>query len=186
LSEANLYKEPNKVLIERCRKGETAAFRELYDLYCRGMFSVCVRLLNNKEEAEDVLQEAFISAFKNIGQYSFNASFGSWLKKIVVNKSLDVLNKRKFNFVSIDDVDVSDDQPEEEENYTIDEIRQAVQALPDGYRVILTLFLFEGYSHKAIAGQLNISEGTSKSQYHRARKKLQELIITKKMSYEQR
>lgn len=148
-------------------------------MYSKAMFSICMRLLNNREEAEDVLQESFISAFKNIEQYSGEATFGSWLKRIVINKSLDAISKRKLNFVSVDEVDVAEEYDEPEASYSIEAVKEAVQRLPDGYRIILTLFLFENCSHKTIAEKLSISEGTSKSQYHRARKKLQELLTLK-------
>jgi RNA polymerase sigma-70 factor (ECF subfamily) len=180
------YKDPNYILIEKCKKGEKSAFRGIYELYSKAMFNISMRILNNREEAEDVLQESFIKAFNSIEQYNGEGSFGSWLKKIVVNRSLDAIRKRQLNFVSIDHVEVEESIGEEHESYTVEEIRAAIRELPDGYRVILSLFLFEDYSHKMIAEHLKISEGTSKSQYHRARKKLQELITSKKLSNERR
>jgi RNA polymerase sigma factor (sigma-70 family) len=186
LSQSGTYKEANSELVERCKKGDRASYKELYNLYAKAMFSICMRLLNNKEEAEDCLQESFISAFNSISQYNGKASFGSWLKRIVINRCLDAIQKRKLDFVPIEFVDVLDEEKEEidETVYTVEGIKEAMKGLPDGYRIILTLFLFEEYSHKMIAEKLNISESTSKSQYHRARKKLQELITSKALSHE--
>jgi RNA polymerase sigma factor (sigma-70 family) len=171
------HNETNTALIARCKDGDNRAFKELYDLYAKAMFNVCMRILNQRDEAEDVLQESFISAFKNLNQYNGTASFGSWLKRIVINKSLDALRKKKVNLISIDAIDYADEEINDDEVvYETETLRKAIQQLPDGYRIILSLFLFEDLTHKAIAQKLNISEGTSKSQYARARKKLQELI----------
>lgn len=180
------YTEAATELVDECKKGSDTAFRNLYLLYSKAMFSISIRILNNREEAEDVLQESFISAFKKIRQYDSKASFGSWLKRIVINRSLDTLKKRKLNFVPLDDTDLAEEESFAEDNieYDAEAIKKAIQQLPDGYRIVLTLYLFEDYSHKQIAEELNISEGTSKSQYSRARKKLIELITLKEITYE--
>jgi RNA polymerase sigma factor (sigma-70 family) len=174
-------------LIERCKKGEHNAFKEVYLLYSKAMFNICVRFLNNKEEAEDTLQESFIKAFKNIEQYKGEASFGAWLKRIVINKCLDALKKKNVRFVEMEDRDIIIVEEETEDNsveYDAEAIKAAMKELPDGYRVILTLYLFEDHTHRMIAEKLNISEGTSKSQYARARKKLIQLITFIKASNE--
>jgi RNA polymerase sigma-70 factor (ECF subfamily) len=135
-------------------------------------------MLNDKEEAKDVLQESFISAFKNIHQYSGKSSFGSWLKKIVINACIANIKKRDPDLIPIAERDLPEESLEEEPkiSFTVEEIKMAVSKLPDGYRIILSLYLFEDLSHKTIAEKLNISESTSKSQYSRARKKLMELL----------
>jgi RNA polymerase sigma-70 factor (ECF subfamily) len=140
-----------------------------------------MRMLNNKMEAEDVLQESFISAFNNIQQYRGESSFGNWLKRIVINRCIDSLNKRDFRLVSLEEQDLAEEELAEDAaiHYSVEAIKEAISQLADGYRVILSLYLFEDYSHKMIAEKLNISEGTSKSQYARARKKLMELITLK-------
>jgi RNA polymerase sigma factor (sigma-70 family) len=186
LSESILYTEPNAVLIEECRQGKNAAFKQVYDLYSDAMYTICSRMLNDKEESKDVLQESFISAFKNIHQYNGKASFGSWLKRIVINGCIAVIKKRNQNLIPLAERDLPEEEPDEETGiiYTVEDVKAAVSELPDGYRIILTLYLFENYSHKMIAEKLNISEGTSKSQYSRARKKLIELI--RKHDYEGR
>jgi RNA polymerase sigma factor (sigma-70 family) len=173
------YTETNAALIARCKDGDNRAFKEIYDLYAKAMFNICMRMINDRDEAEDVLQESFISAFKNLNQYNGTASFGSWLKRIVINRSLDALRKKKVNLISIDAIDYADEEINDDEMvYETETLRKAIQQLPDGYRIILCLFLFEDLTHKMIAEKLNISEGTSKSQYARARKKLQELLTS--------
>ncbi len=135
-------------------------------------------MLNDKDDSKDVLQESFISAFKNIHQYNGKASFGSWLKRIVINNCIAAIKKRNNNIIPLAEQDLPEEPLEEKPKiaYTIEEIKTAVGELADGYRIILSLYLFEDYSHKMIAEKLNISEGTSKSQYSRARKKLIELM----------
>jgi RNA polymerase sigma factor (sigma-70 family) len=186
LSTQTIYKEANADLIDQCKKGRNEAFKELYGLYSKAMFNVSMRMLNNKNEAEDVLQESFLSAFKNIKQYNGNGSFGSWLKRIVINRSLDEIKKRNVRFISIDDKDIAEEETWEEDAgiYNVDAVVKGISLLPDGYRVILSLYLFEDFSHKMIAEKLNISEGTSKSQYSRAKKKLVELITLKNKHHE--
>jgi RNA polymerase sigma factor (sigma-70 family) len=176
------HSDINKLIVERCRNGEKKAFRELYDLYAKSMLNISIRILNNKEESEDVLQESFMSAFNNIGNFDGTHSFGAWLKRIVINRSLDVMKKKKIKLVPIEQNDFAEEGNEEEEDETVfdtNTIRMNLTKLPDGYRTILSLYLFEDLSHKEIAEMLNITESTSKSQYHRARKKLIELIKNK-------
>lgn len=178
------YTDVNIAIIERCQKGERAAFQELYNLYAKAMFNISVRILNNTNEAEEVLQDSFLKVFEKLETYDKNYSFGVWLKRIVINRSLDVLKKRKLNFVAIDDSDFREEEPEEESIYDVEQIKKCIKELPDGYRTILTLFVFEDCSHKEIADLLGISEGTSKSQYNRAKKKLIELLKLNTVSHE--
>jgi RNA polymerase sigma-70 factor (ECF subfamily) len=162
-------------LVAKCKKGDEAAFRELYRLYAKPMFNAGMRILNNRDEAEDVLQESFVAAFRHIRSFEEKGSFGGWLKRIVINKSLDALKKQKQSFLPIDELNIAEEEEPEEENgfvYDAVSLQKAIDRLPDGYRIILTLFLFEDYSHRMIAEKLGISESTSKSQYLRARKKL--------------
>jgi RNA polymerase sigma-70 factor (ECF subfamily) len=161
--------------VEQCKKGDEQAFKELYVLYAKQMFNVSMRILDNRNEAEDVLQESFVAAFRGIRSFEGKSSFGSWLKRIVINRSLDVLKKRKHVFLTVEGFDIPEEEILEEDNtitYDAALITEAINRLADGYRVILTLYLFENYSHKDIAEKLGISENTSKSQYLRARKKL--------------
>ena len=183
MGDAQNYTDPNLAIIERCKKGERKAFQELYNLYAKAMFNISVRILNNSDESEEVLQDAFLKAFEKIDTYDKKYSFGVWLKRIVINRSLDVLKKRKLNFVAIDAADFVQEE-EEEDIYDVEVVKKCIQELPDGYRTILSLFVFEECSHKEIAELLGISEGTSKSQYNRAKKRLIELVKLKIVTHD--
>lgn len=164
-------------LIARCKAGDRDAYYRIYKLYARQMFNVSYRITGREEDAEDALQEAFISAFRNLANYRADATFGAWLKRIVINKSINILKKRRHELISDDK---SWDVPEEEEpvgykeDLTVERVKKAIEQLPDGYRSVLSLYLLEGYDHQEIAGILNISESTSKSQLNRAKTKLRE------------
>jgi RNA polymerase sigma factor (sigma-70 family) len=173
--------DPVLLIVNRCKSGNRQAFNELYDLYAKAMFSISMRILNDRNEAEDVLQEGFLQAFKNIKDFDERVSFGSWLKRIIINRSIDVIRKQKHIFQPIEDADhlESDEPPEENITYNVNLVKDSIQELPNGFRIVLSLYLLENFTHKEIALQLNISEGTSKSQYNRAKKKLINLIKEK-------
>lgn len=145
------------------------------------MYNVALRIVNDDAEAEDVLQEAFLDAFSRIGDFRQETTFGLWLKQIVINRAINYLRKRKAEFVSIDDVDVAEEAPPDPQDAAlkVEAIKAAVAELPDGYRVVLTLYLFEGYDHEEIAHILKITENTSRSQYMRAKRKLNSLLEMK-------
>jgi len=170
-------------LIQRCRQGDQGAHFRLYQLYKRSMYNVGYRIVNNEEEAEDILQEAFISAFRNLAYYRGDATFGAWLKRIVVNKAINYLKKRQLErFPDDERWDVKDEESVDELEhfpYTVDQVRDAIGKLPDGYRSVLSLYLLEGYDHSEIGEILGISESTSKSQFNRSKKKLKELLEAK-------
>ena len=142
------------------------------------MYNICLRMTGNKQDSEDILQEAFYRAFVNIGKLKKMESFGAWLKKIVVNQCILFLRKQ-IHYV---DVEFSDENLNDEEDWmheiSMNEINKEIQQLPDGSRIVFNLFLLENYSHKQIAEMLEISESTSKSQYHRAKN-----ILRKQMNY---
>lgn len=165
-------------IIERCRRGDREAHYQLYKLYSRSMYNIGYRIVNNAAEAQDVLQEAFISAFRNLDHYRGDASFGSWLKRIVVNKAINVIHSRKTEHLPEDEnFDVTEEVWEEREfPFTVEQVRRAIEQLPDGYRAVLSLYLLEGYDHGEIAEILGISESTSKSQFNRSKKKLREIL----------
>jgi RNA polymerase sigma-70 factor (ECF subfamily) len=142
------------------------------------MYNVALRIVNHIAEAEDVLQESFLDAFTRIENFRGETTFGLWLKQIIINKSINQLRKRKAEFINIDEVDIADTEAEDEEDleFKVNEIREAVARLPDGYRVVLTLYLFEGYDHEEISHILKISENTSRTQYMRAKMKLNGLL----------
>ncbi|RYG02307.1 MAG: sigma-70 family RNA polymerase sigma factor [Chitinophagaceae bacterium] len=145
------------------------------------MYNVALRIVNDDAEAEDVLQEAFLDAFNRIKDFRQETTFGLWLKQIVINRSINYLRKRKAEFVSIDEVEVADvpNYDESETHLKVEAIKAAMAELPDGYRVVLTLYLFEGYDHEEIAHILKITENTSRTQYMRAKRKLNSLLETK-------
>lgn len=167
-----------KTLLKRCREGEETAFRELYYRYNKAMYNVCMRMLNNSAEAEDVLQESFVDAFRKIGALKEEKAFGSWLRRIVLNRCIDRVRTRK-SWEALEDAHAAVEDEGDEEPATVDPriVHTALSMLPEGYRVIVTLFLFEELSHRAIADKLGITEGTSKSQYARGRRKLAALIM---------
>lgn len=146
------------------------------------MYSVSLRLVNDEAEAEDVMQEAFLKAFKKIDTYKGEVSFGAWLKKIVVNRSLDCLKKRRVKFVEADKYvsHIPDDGGKLGE-VDVGQIKEAIQKLPDGYRTVLSLYLLEGYDHDEIAQILGISNSASRTQFSRAKNKLRELLKGKEI-----
>lgn len=143
------------------------------------MYNVAFRITGRDDEAEDALQEAFINAFKNLDRYRGDATFGAWLKRIVVNKAITILQKRRFDrFPEDEHFDVAEQEVtvEYSDELTVERVKRAITALPDGYRTVLSLYLLEGYDHEEIAGILNITESTSKSQLNRAKQKLRDLM----------
>lgn len=146
------------------------------------MYNVGYRIVNNAEEAQDVLQEAFISAFRNLEFYRGDATFGAWLKRIVIHKAINCLKKRRLERLP-DDENWDVGQPTEEESeafpYSVEVVRKAIEELPDGYRSVLSLYLIEGYDHAEIGEIVGISESTSKSQFNRSKKRLKEILKSK-------
>lgn len=143
------------------------------------MFNVAMRITKDYMDAEDVLQEAFVRAFRSLGSFKEESTFGAWLKRIVINTSINFLNKRKDIWADIDKHAVEmpeETSPEPSPAWDMETIRKKILQLPEGYRVVFNLYLVEGYDHTEIGSILNISEATSKSQYHRAKKKLRELL----------
>ncbi|MBB2146158.1 sigma-70 family RNA polymerase sigma factor [Pedobacter sp. LMG 31464] len=176
-----VYIDKHVELVNECRNGSRKAQFEIYKLYANAMYNVAVRIVNDDAEAEDVLQEAFLDAFNRIADFRQETTFGLWLKQIVINRAINYLRKRKAEFVSIDEVEVADEPSTDYEETTlkVEAIKAAMTELPDGYRVVLTLYLFEGYDHEEIAHILKITENTSRSQYMRAKRKLNSLLEMK-------
>ena len=168
-------------LVEKCKKGDTRSYERLYHQYAKAMFNTSLRIVNNASDAEDVLQEAFMDAFRFLGDFNYKSTFGAWLKRIVINKSINILRKHKADLIDIDKAAVqelpNDDVLDEEQiQFKVDEVKKAVTLLPNGYRTVLTLYLFEGYDQEEIAGIMRISESTVRTQYHRAKQKLLHII----------
>jgi RNA polymerase sigma factor (sigma-70 family) len=174
----NMHQE----LIARCRQGDQQAHFQLYKLYSRAMYNVGYRITGSEEEAQDVLQEAFTSAFRNLDYYRGDAAFGAWLKRIVINKALTAVQKKKYDRIPEDENwDVAEESTADDyaDMLTVERVRNGIQKLPDGYRAVLSLYLLEGYDHQEIAEIMNITESTSKSQLNRAKSKLRELLEIK-------
>jgi len=172
-----LYENIHQEIIDQCREGSQKAQFQLYKLYYRPMYSVCMRIINNETEAEDVMQESFLKAFSKIDTYKGEVSFGAWLKRIVINRSLDHLKKRKVKFEEINEkTNQLPDYQMETKEVNVQVIKDAIQKLPDGYRVVLSLYLIEGYDHEEISEILGISNSNSRTQYLRAKNKLRELL----------
>ncbi|MBY0542738.1 MAG: sigma-70 family RNA polymerase sigma factor [Sphingobacteriaceae bacterium] len=176
-----VYIDKHLELVNECRTGNRKAQFELYKLYAKAMYNVALRIVNDDAQAEDVLQEAFLDAFNRIADFRQETTFGLWLKQIVINRSINYLRKRKVELVSLEEIEIAD-EPIYDESETIlkvEAIKAAMNELPDGYRVVLTLYLFEGYDHEEISHILKITENTSRSQYMRAKRKLNSLLETK-------
>ncbi len=176
-----VYIDKHVELVNECRIGNRKAQFELYKLYANAMYNVALRIVNNDAEAEDVLQEAFLDAFSRINDFRQETTYGLWLKQIVINRSINYLRKRKVELVSLEEIEIADEPiyDESETVLKVEAIKTAMNELPDGYRVVLTLYLFEGYDHEEISHILKITENTSRSQYMRAKRKLNSLLETK-------
>lgn len=169
-------------LITECKQNNRMAQMQLYNQYCNGMYIVAYRFMKNEADAEDVVQEAFIKAFSKLQQFSAEVTFGAWLKRIVVNTCIDVLKSQKQRLLQLDEVHLNvvdtkhDDKWLVNDDITIDDVKQAIDDLPDKYRYVVMLYLIEGYDHQEIASILNISEVASRTQLSRGKKKLQDYL----------
>ncbi|QTN39923.1 RNA polymerase sigma factor [Cryomorphaceae bacterium] len=170
--------DPKDYLIEQCRNGDQRAMMELYDRYARAMYNTCKRLLNDETDAEDAMQEAFMKAFDRLDQFSGGVTFGAWLKKIVVHQCLDRIKKREIEWISTEETILQPVAEAEDDRgtYQVEQVHRAIDALPGGYKMILSLYLLEGYDHEEIAQILCIDPGTSRSQFARAKNKLKHIL----------
>ena len=164
-------------LVERCKQGDTRGFAELYRKYAKAMYNTSLRIVNNTGDAEDVVQEAFTDAFRSLEDFHYKSTFGAWLKRIVINKSINYLRKRKMDMIDIEETNIGhlpeeDTTDEQEIQMKVEDIKKAVGLLPNGYRTVLTLYLFEGYDQEEIAEILQVSHATVRTQYMRAKQKL--------------
>lgn len=157
----------------------TARHRQLYRQYCNGMYGVAMRFLKNPDDAEDVLQESFVRAFQQIGQFKGQVAFGAWLKKIVVNKSIDFLKSKQHRTIELNEGCMhvaEDDDWTVDHGVAIEKVKKAIEDLPEKYRYVVQLFLVEGYDHGEISGLLEISETTSRTRLLRGRAQLKEML----------
>ena len=149
----------NEQLLDRCREGEVKAQFMLYKQYSKAMYNIAIRFLNNKMDAEDVLQESFVSAFEKLSELTSDNAFGSWLKRIVINNCITHIRKNRFELVDINDHNSFADENEEDDlNIDPAVVHNAIKELPAGGRAILVLHALEGYKHREIAEMLGISE----------------------------
>ncbi len=167
------------VLVRQCINGDSSAYKILYDRYSRAMFNTALRIVNKVADAEDVLQDSFTDAFMQLSSFEHRSTFGAWLKQIVVFKSISHLKRQRMNFVDmemISDLPQDDVVDEREVWYTVETIKRTMRQLPDGYRTVLSLHLFEGYGHEQIAEMLGVAHSTVRTQYIRAKQKLLQLL----------
>lgn len=171
-------------LIKGCQKGERECQQALYDKYSDGMYLVALRYSKMQQEAEDILQEAFIKVFKNIKNFRKDSSLAYWIKRIVVNTALNHQRSKLYLYPMVDVTELNDWSDKESiiSGLTHQELLSLIRELPTGCQIIFNLFAIEGYKHHEIAKQLEISEGTSKSQYSRAKS----ILVEKIMNLEQR
>jgi RNA polymerase sigma factor (sigma-70 family) len=172
---SNLHQD----LIDGCKTGDQKAQFQIYKLYYKAMYNTSLRIVNDTMEAEDIMQEAFLSAFEKIGSYSGTVSFGAWLKKIVQNRSLDFLAKKKLIvyqdtecFQEVEDICVTSDFHNEETDPRLNKVMNVIKHLPEIYKNVLSLYLLEGYDHEEIGEILSIPGSTSRSQYSRAKSRV--------------
>jgi RNA polymerase sigma factor (sigma-70 family) len=165
--------------IEASKRGDNKARRQLYELYSRAMFHICMRMMNNREDAEDILQEAFVQAFTKLDSFRYESTFGAWLKRIVINTCINAINKKKVDLKLTEDMYQFKhviDEEEEELPLTVKDVQKAMEQLPEGGRIVFSLYLLEGYDHLEIAEILGITESTSKSQFMRAKRRVYEIL----------
>lgn len=172
-------------LVKKCLEKDALAQKQLFEFYSPRMMGVCLRYSQDRDEAQDVLQMGFIKVFEKLNMYNFKGSLEGWIRKIIVNTALDNIRKNKkfLNDVEMDKVDYQLHNHTENavEKLSAQDLLKIIQEMPPGFRTVFNMFAVEGYSHKEIAEELNISVNTSKSQYSRARAYLQKIIIEEKV-----
>ncbi|HPX05732.1 MAG TPA: sigma-70 family RNA polymerase sigma factor [Tenuifilaceae bacterium] len=176
------YQNIHQALIDDCKRGSSEAQFEIYKLYYKSMYNTSLRIVANEAEAEDIMQEAFFKAFDKISSYRNEVSFGAWLKRIVVNASIDSLKKKRAMLVPLDEAHGigSTDETNDIEPESVEQLKAALEKLPEGYKLVLNLNYIEGYSHEEIASMLGITASTSRSQLTRAKQKLIDVMKTLK------
>ena len=171
--------EELEILITDCKAGKREAQSRLYQLYAPTLFGVCLRYSRDRTEAEDSLHEGFVLIFNKIDQFAFKGSFEGWMKKIMVNLSLEKCRTR-FKMQSVEDISIYDSQLADADVYAemnAAKLLELIQNLPPQYRLVFNMYAIDGYSHKEISQELGIAEGTSKSNLARARKILQDKVV---------
>lgn len=174
------------VLVKACLKGDSRSQEALYKRYSPALYAICMRYAGNEDEAKDMLQDAFIKIFQNLGNFRFEGSFEGWLKRVTTFNCLDHYKKSASKMKMVDIEEVYDVHVEESVSHKIEskQLYQALQKLPAGYRTVFNLFALEGFGHHEIAEMLGVSENTSKSQLFKARKMLQGMLQLKTQGIE--
>ncbi len=181
------YTNTHRELVDACRTGDRKAQFELYRLYSKAMYNVCLRMVKDDLDAEDILQNSFVDVFTKLNSFRHESSIGAWIKRIVVNNCINFLKRKKVFFEELDDAhgaaaaDLPAAREPEHEGLSVEVIKRAMDELPDGYRVVFSLYMLEGYDHKEIGEILGVSEATSKSQYSRAKRKLKDILQSKRL-----
>ncbi|GAB5538542.1 MAG: RNA polymerase sigma factor [Salibacteraceae bacterium] len=166
-------------LIEQCLSGSQRAQRALFDKFSRKMMAVCMRYVADRERAEDVLQDGFVKVFLNLKKFRGQGSFEGWIRRTMVNTSLDYLRKKKIDEI---DADISEAEYLAGTNekvvgkMRVEELMKLIEEMPTGYRTVFNMYAIEGYSHKEIAEELQVTESTSKTQFRKARTYLMNII----------
>ncbi len=169
-------------IIEKCKRNDRQAQLQLYRQYCDGMYIVALRFVNDSMEAEDIVQESFIKAFTKLHQFKAEVTFGAWLKRIVINKCIDSLKSKKNQTLELEEVHlkVVDSNTEDkwlvDDSVSIEEVKACIEQLPHKYKIVVNLYLVEGYDHQEISEILNVSETASRTQLSRGKSKLKELL----------
>lgn len=169
-------------IVEQCKANNRKAQLKLYNQYCDGMFCVAMRFLKNADDAEDVIQESFIKAFQKMHQFKGEVSFGAWLKRIVVNKSIDFLKSKHQRTVELDEsymAIATDDDWSVPASITVDEVRGAISDLPEKYKYVVMMFLLEGFDHNEISEVLNISATNCRTRLLRGKGLLKQFLKEK-------
>ena len=172
-------KENIELYIKKCVENDREAQLKLYQLFSPILYGLCLKYMRNEDDAKDVFQEAFVIAFQKIGQYKFEGSFEGWIKRIFINKLLETLKKKKKDvlFLDVFDTEIAEEEELELAPIEHEKLLEYIQELPDQYRMVFNLFIFEKMKHKEIAELLQITEGTSKSNLNRAKSILKKRIL---------
>jgi RNA polymerase sigma factor (sigma-70 family) len=167
-------------LIKACRRNDRRAQIDLYNCFSKTMYNTSFRIVHDSFLAEDIVQESFLKAFQSLEQFRGEVPFEAWLRRIVINRSIDQLRLRKIQWEElterIADKEEEIDEDKDEFEYKIEVVRKLIRELPDGFRVIISLYFLEGYDHEEIGQILNITSSTSRSQLTRAKRRLIELV----------
>jgi RNA polymerase sigma-70 factor (ECF subfamily) len=181
---SRLYKqmdESTAYLIEACRRGSKTAQLDLYKKYSQRLYTACLRIIGNRAEAEEAMQDSFLKVFTRMDQYRSEQNFEAWMHRIAVHTAIDYVRRQTLEWeeFSSNFPEPEEEQPDEESiQYAVTQIKEAVLKLPPGYRAVLSLYLFEGYDMEEIASILKIQQTSVRTQYLRAKRKLLDIITT--------